>query len=65
MLKHSIEITEEAFRLLIASKTYGQSVAESTEHAQLHYYNAHGMQLLSVYNYLSQVIQYYAQDINA
>ena len=58
------EITKEAFEVLTASVKFGQAVAESTELAQKYYYNVYGVQVVRIYNHVSQVEQYYVQDIN-
>jgi len=64
-LNHSVEITEKAFNLLKGNdekswKDYGHNeLSEWTS------YIAEGVKLMSLYNFVSGVTQYYVQDINA
>ena len=59
------EITKAAFDILTANVKFGDKVSEPTELAQINYYNVYGVQVKSIYNHVSQIEQYYIQDINA
>lgn len=57
----NIEITREAFRALNPKwKDH-----KHTDLAAFDYYEAHGVLLIEIHNYVSNVTQYYVQDINA
>lgn len=64
-MKHSIEITKEAALLLIGNdektwRNYSKyTCCEKTT------YLSNGMIIAVIYNYISEVTQYYMQDINA
>ena len=62
----TIEITEEAFNAIIgANKTEACQGIETTELARLIRYQAKGVNLQSIDNFVSCVTQYYVTDINA
>ena len=57
------EITSEAFDILTGKGT--ATTVDNSELASKQYWKAHGVTLLAVYNYVSNVEQYYIQDINS
>lgn len=57
------EITKEAFNALGANHTE-VSMTEQLEHAFKIHYRVLGVKLLQIDNYLSNVSQYYIEDIN-
>ena len=59
-----IEITQDAFKTLVPLDQPNSSVKEG-ELARRIYYIAHGVKLQTVENFVSNVMQYYIQDINA
>ena len=67
-MKHSVEITKEAAWALIGNdeKTWiDYNDHKQTELAETSFYLAHGVRVAAVYNYISNVTQYFIQDINA
>ena len=65
ILSHTVEITEEAFKLLTVGCEFGDSVTEHTEQAIFRFYSVYDTQLITIYNHVSMVEQYYVKDINA
>ena len=62
----TIEITKEAFNAILgANKSEACQEIETTEPAILIWYNAKGVNLHSIENFVSCVTQYYVTDINA
>ena len=59
------EITKEAFTKLVDIYNTPVSLGEELEHARKTHFSIHGVKLLMIDNYLSNVTQYYIQDINA
>lgn len=60
-----IEITEQAFNKLV-DKEHDDFQREDLELAcKLHWTTRSGDKLMEIYNHVSQVVQYYMQDINA
>lgn len=60
-----VEITKEAFDRLV-SLEYGPDRVENLELANKFYYGGPlGVDLLEIHNFVSNVTQYYIQDINA
>jgi hypothetical protein len=59
-----IEITKEAFKVLVPIDQPNSSVKEG-ELARRIYYYSNGVKLQTVNNYISGTMQYYIQDINA
>ena len=64
-MKHSIEITKEAAVLLIGNDEKSWRDYKNTELCEFSEYSAHGVKIRAVFNYLSNVTQFYVQDINA
>lgn len=58
------EITKDMFNNLVKSDTKIEHVEDKEHYRKLFYYVS-GVWVIQVENYLSQVIQYYVQDINA
>jgi|SouAtlMetagenome_1021521.scaffolds.fasta_scaffold185219_1 hypothetical protein len=62
----TIEITKEAFNAILgANKSEACQEIETTEPARFIWYNAKGVNLHSIENFVSCVTQYYITDINA
>lgn len=61
----NIEITKEAFNLLKGNDEKTWHDFKKTELAEFSYYKAHGVLLTAIHNFVSNVTQYYIQDINA
>lgn len=59
-----IEVTKEAFNKLVKHED-DPNMIESRELFRKQYYAAHGVQLMIINNYVSNVTQYYIRDINA
>ena len=59
------EITKQAFDKLVDIYNTPVSLGEELEHARKTYWNVHGVKLLMIDNYLSNVTQYYVMDINS
>jgi hypothetical protein len=64
-MKHSIEITKEAAWKLIGNDEKTWTDYKQSEHSETSFYTAHGVKIAAVYSYLSDVTQYFIQDINA
>ena len=62
---NSIEITKEAFVLLVGNDERSWRDFENNDHAEWITYFANGVTLMSVHNFIGKVTQYYVQDINA
>ena len=60
-----VEITKRAFTKLVDIYNTPVSLGEELEHARKTHFSIHGVQLLMIDNYLSNVTQYYIRDINA
>ena len=61
----SVEITEQAFNLLKGNDDKTWHDYKKTELAEFSYYISHGVLLTAIHNFVSNVTQYYIQDINA
>ena len=62
----TIEITKQAFAAIIGeNKTEACTGIETAEAARFIRYHSHGVNLVSVENFVSCVTQYYVTDINA
>jgi len=59
------EITKEAFNELVDIYNTPVSLGEDLEHARKTYWHIHGVKLLMIDNYISNVTQYYIEDINS
>jgi hypothetical protein len=64
-MEHSIEITKEAAWKLIGNDEKTWTGYKQGEHSETSFYIAHGVKIATVYSYLSDVTQYFIQDINA
>jgi hypothetical protein len=64
-MNHSVEITKEAAWLLIGNdeKTWDGYIQNQL--SETSFYLARGLRIAVVHNYLSNVTQYFIQDINA
>jgi len=64
-MEHTIEITKEAFWLLVGNdqKTWYDYTASKLSESS-YYYN-HGVTLFTVTNFISEVTQYYIQGIKS
>ncbi len=58
------EITKEAFWLLIGNDEISWRDYKQTELAETSYYYNNGVALQATCNFISNVTQYYVQDIN-
>jgi len=64
-MNNSVEITKAAFDRLV-SLEHGPDKVENLELANKFYYGSPlGVSLLEIHNFVSNVTQYYIQDINA
>jgi hypothetical protein len=65
-MNHSVEITKEAAFALIGNdeKTWNDYHQNELSETSF-YYLAHGLRIVAIHNYLSNVTQYYIQDVNA
>ena len=59
------EITKEAFNQLVDIYNAPVSLGEDMEHARKTHWHVHGVKLLMIDNYLSNITQYYILDINS
>jgi hypothetical protein len=64
-MEHSVEITKEAAWQIIGNDEEGWRDYKQGEHSETSFYTAHGVRIAAVYSYLSDVTQYFIQDINA
>lgn len=62
---HSVEITHEAFVLLKGNDEKSWRDFQNNEHAEWTLYAGAGHRLMALHNFVSNVTQYYMQDINA
>ena len=62
---HSVEITDKAFYLLRGNDEKNWLDYGSNELSEWTLYINEGVKLMSLYNFVSNVTQYYVQDINA
>lgn len=60
-----IEITKEAAWLLIGNEEISWRDYYADELTETSCYFAHGLHIKTVCNFISSVVQYYIQDINA
>ena len=64
--EHSVEITDKAFYLLRGNDRLSAFLGRgSNELSEWTIYINEGVKLMSLYNFVSTVTQYYVQDINA
>ena len=59
-----IEISKEAFWLLVGNEEKSWRNYKQGELSETSYYYNNGVALQAVHNYISNVAQYYVQDIN-
>jgi hypothetical protein len=64
-MEHAIEITKQAALLLIGNDEHTWRYYKSDELTETSFYHAHGCNIAVVCNFISGVVQYYIQDINA
>jgi len=65
MSNTTIEITKEAAWALIGNDENTWSDYYQTELAEFSTYTCHGVKVVVIHNFTSQVTQYYVEDINA
>ena len=58
------EISQKAFHAICPAHMPCQKM-ENLSHATKSYWNYKGVNLMTIYNYLSRTTQYYVQDINS
>lgn len=58
------EITKEAFDAIVTDEQQAFDYNDKQELAEKTYFKAKGMNLLTVYNFISNVKQYFLLDIN-
>lgn len=58
------EITKEAFNAIVTDEQQAFDYNDKQELAEKTYFKAKGMNLLTVYNFISNVKQYFLLDIN-
>ena len=64
-MKNSVEITKEAAFALIGNDEKSWTDYQQNELSESSFYLAHGVRIAAIHNYLSNVTQYYIQDVNA
>ncbi len=64
-MNHSVEITKEAAFALIGNDENTWNDYQQNELSETSFYLAHGVRIAAIHNYLSNVTQYFIQDINA
>jgi hypothetical protein len=64
-MKHSVEITKEAALLLVGNPENSWHDFKQEELYEKTIYKAHGVCVAVFHNYVSNVTQYFIQDINA
>jgi hypothetical protein len=64
-MTHSVEITKEAAFALIGNDEKTWNDYQQNELSETSFYLAHGVRIAVIHNYLSNVTQYYIQDVNA
>ncbi len=64
-MTHSVEITKEAAWKLIGNDEKTWTDYQQNELSESSFYLAHGVRIAAIHNYLSNVTQYFVQDINA
>jgi len=64
-MKHSVEITKEAAWELIGNDEKTWTDYQQNELSESSFYLSHGVRIAAIHNYLSNVTQYFIQDINA
>ena len=64
-MNYSVEITKEAAFALIGNDEKTWNDYQQNELSETSFYLAHGVRIAAIHNYLSNVTQYYIQDVNA
>jgi hypothetical protein len=64
-MEHSVEITKAAALLLIGNDEKSWCDYQQTELTETSFYEAHGVRIAAICNFISGTVQYYIQDINA
>ena len=64
-MKNSVEITKEAAFALIGNDEKTWQDYQQNKLAETSFYLAHGVRIAAIHNYISNVTQYFIQDINA
>jgi hypothetical protein len=64
-MNHSVEITKEAAQLLIGNEEKSWQDFKQSELAEISHYSNHGVRIAVIHKYVSNVTQYFIQDINA
>lgn len=64
-MKHFVEITKPAALMLIGNDEKSWQGYEQTERAEISFYLTNGCRIAAVHNWVSNVTQYFIQDINA
>jgi len=64
-MTHTVEITKEAAWKLIGNDEETWNDYQQNELSEMSFYLAHGVRIAAIHNYLSNVTQYFVQDINA
>jgi len=62
---NSSEISKEAALTIIGNSERSWRDFQQTELAEATHYQAHGVNIMAIYNYLSDVTQYFIQDVSA
>jgi hypothetical protein len=63
--KNSVEITRNAFLLLVGNEEHSWADYGSNDHAEWSIYKNEGVRLMALENFPSKVTQYFVQDINS
>ena len=63
-MNHSVEITKEAAWLLIGNDEQTWDGYIQNKISETSFYLARGLRIAVVHNYVSNVTQYYIQDVN-
>ena len=64
-MEYAVEITKDAAWAIIENDDLAWIEYLQTEFAETSFYYAKGVRIAIIYNYLTNVSQYYIQDINA
>lgn len=61
---HSVEITQSAARAIIGNDEKTWHDFEKIEIAEMTTFQAHGVFIFAIHNFIAGVTQYYLQDVN-
>jgi hypothetical protein len=64
-MNHPVEITKEAAFALIGNDEETWDDYQQNELSESSFYLAHGVRIAAIHNYISNVTQYYIQDVDA